>query len=128
MDAPFAFIYRYVDEEDFKQYLRLTIFVCFYLFFRSVYSNYAQQKQIRQQLIDDEKEKKEKPQREADAKQAKTDELEQEAQSFGWGKKTRRDVKNKQAVFEEQVETLRHRNQSTYDAAEDNDIEDLLED
>lgn len=54
--------------------------------------------------------------------------LEKEANEFGWGKKTRKNVKTTQAVLEQLAEETRQRHQSAYDAQEDADIEDLLED
>lgn len=121
-------IFQYVEKDSFYKYLRLTIIVCSYIFFRALYQNYLKARQIKHQLKLDEQEKLEKPEKEARARQEEIEKIESEANTFGWGKKTRRNVKLQQAVLDEQMNELRTRQQSAYDAAEDNDIEDLLED
>lgn len=60
-------------------------------------------------------------------KQEKLQKLEDEAKTFGWGKTTRRNVKRQEQALAEATESLRERHQGAYDAAEDHDIEDLLE-
>lgn len=124
----FEAIFNYIEREDFIKYLRLSIIVFVYVIFRQYYSNYAKAQQTKRQLLMDEKEKKEKPEREKKERLEKEKLLEKEAASFGWGKKTRKDVKTKQTILEDQLSELRERHQTVYDAAEDHDIEDLLED
>lgn len=126
--APFAFVYNYVDKDTLHKYLRLTIIVCLYVFLRSYYSNYAKQKEI-QRKIDEDKREKELEKEKAKTEEAETlSKLDDEAQTFGWGKATRRTVKRQSAALKQQAEDLREYHQSAYDAAEDHDIDDLLED
>lgn len=124
----FDFIYDYVERELYIKYLRLTIIVGAYVIFRAFYAKWAQQKQIKRQLELDQKEKAEKPEREKKAKEDKESELKREAAAFGWGKKTRKHVKLTETKLEEELTELRERHQSAYDAAEDHDIDYLLED
>lgn len=126
--APFAFVYNYVDKDTLHKYLRLTIIVCLYVFLRSYYSNYAKQKEI-QRKIDEDKREKALEKEKAETEEAETlSKLDDEAQTFGWGKATRRTVKRQSAALKQQAEDLREYHQSAYDAAEDHDIDDLLED
>lgn len=76
----------------------------------------------------DEKEKLEKPEKERKAREEGQQKLEKEAASFGWGKKTRRNIKVSQSVLDDQLMEVRERHQTAYDAAEDHDIDELLED
>ncbi|PVH17094.1 uncharacterized protein CXQ87_004655 [Candidozyma duobushaemuli] len=130
MDEPqpiFNFIYKYVDEEQFKKYFRLIIIVCVYLFFRTWYTNWAKTKEIARRIEEDNRlAEARKSEREAEATE-KFESLDNEAATFGWGKATRRNVKRQEHVLNEAAEQLRAAEQSTYDAAEDHDIEDLLE-
>lgn len=130
MDEPqpiFNFIYKYVDEEQFKKYFRLIIIVCVYLFFRTWYTNWAKTKEIARRIEEDNRlAEARKSEREAEATE-KFELLDNEAATFGWGKATRRNVKRQEHVLNEAAEQLRAAEQSTYDAAEDHDIEDLLE-
>ncbi|KAG7193205.1 uncharacterized protein KQ657_000965 [Scheffersomyces spartinae] len=123
----FEFIYNYVDKEEFTKYLRLTIVISFYFFCRHYYTKWATQHQIKRQIAMDNQEKLEKPEREKKEREAEQKRLEDEAASFGWGKKTRRNLKVSEAVLNDQLMQVRERHQSAYDAAEDHDIEDLLE-
>lgn len=124
----FEFIFDYVDKESFTKYLRLTVVVGFYLIFRQYYSKWAQSKAVKRQVDEDNIEKAEKPEKERLEKLAQQEELIKESKAFGWGKKTRNTVKLQQAQLEEQLSEVRERNQSSYDAQEDHDIEELLED
>ena len=112
--AAFDEIFDYVDRDTFFQYFRLTLVVCTYLIFRKYYSSWAIKKQTATQLEQDKREQSEKSER--------------EAKEFGWGKKTRNNVKLTEAVLAEYSEQQRQRNQTSYDAQEDADIDDLLED
>lgn len=123
----FEFIFNYVEKDTFIKYLRLLMVVCVYIIFRQYYSKYAQDKLIKQQVAQDERDQAEKPEKERLEKERHQEKLQQEAASFGWGKKTRQNAKVQQSLLEEKLEVLRQRNQSAYDAAEDEDIEDLLE-
>lgn len=124
----FEFVYNYVEKDDLIKYLRLVVIVSFYLAIRQYYTKWAQTKALQRQLADDEREKKEKPSKDEQKKLEQEKKLKAEAANFGWGKKTRRDVKLQEAELVAQAETLRQRHQTAYDAAEDHDIEDLLED
>lgn len=130
MDEPqpiFNFIYKYVDEEQFKKYFRLIIIVCVYLFFRTWYTNWAKTKEIARRIEEDNRlAEARKNEKEAEATE-KFELLDNDAATFGWGKATRRNVKRQEHVLNEAAEQLRAAEQSTYDAAEDHDIEDLLE-
>ncbi|EGW34398.1 uncharacterized protein SPAPADRAFT_59831 [Spathaspora passalidarum NRRL Y-27907] len=123
----FEEIFEFVDKETFTKYFRLTIVVCAYLIFRKYYSQWAAKKQTERQMADDEKEKAEKPERERKAREEQAQQLEAEAKQFGWGKKTRRTVKTTEAALDQIIQEQRQRNQTSYDAQEDADIEDLLE-
>lgn len=124
----FEFIYNYAEKEAVIKYLRLVIVVSFYLIFRQYYSTWAQKKYINDQVAKDEQEKLTKPERDEAARIAQEESLKKEAASFGWGKKTRNNVNTQQAILQDQLDVIRQRNQTAYDAAEDHDIEDLLQD
>ncbi|QEL57995.1 hypothetical protein CJJ09_000025 [Candidozyma auris] len=68
-----------------------------------------------------------KEEKEAEANE-KFEKLDEESKTFGWGKATRRNVKRQEHLLNEAAETIQASEQSAYDAAEDHDIEDLLED
>lgn len=123
----FEFMYNYVDQDNFKKYFRLIMIVCVYLFMRTWYTNFAKQKEIQRKLEEDKLYKEEKAKREQEEKEQKIENVEQEAQSFGWGKTTRRNVKRQEQILEEKIKEVNEANQSAYDAAEDHDIDDLLE-
>lgn len=124
----FDIIFDYVDKESFIKYFRLIVVVCGYIILRGIYQSYANKYHVKRQVAMDEKEKLEKPIKEAEEKKKQEESLKKEAETFGWGKKTRRDNKLKEAYIETQFNDLRQRHQSAYDAAEDHDIDDLLED
>lgn len=125
--APLEFIYDYADKESVHKYLRLTIIVCMYIFVRSIYSNWAKQKAIRNQLEQDKREKEQDAERKEQESTQKMEKLDQEAETFGWGKATRRNVKKQEQRLQATAEELQERYQGGYDAAEDHDIDDLLE-
>lgn len=128
LEPPFQFIYNYVDEDNFKKYFRLTIIVCLYIFLRGYYSNWSKLKQVRRQLDLDKRIKEEEKKRKQKKEEEEQEQLDKELQSFGWGKATRRKVKNQEKVLQEAVDATREYHQGSYDAAEDHDIDDLLED
>lgn len=123
----FESLYSYLEKDEVTKYLRLVIVVSCYLMFRGVYTKWAGQKQIQRQVEQDKREKAEKPERELAEREALREKLENEAASLGWGKKTRQNIKVSQQVLEQEANILRERHQTSYDAAEDHDIEDLLE-
>ncbi|KAG2733993.1 hypothetical protein G9P44_003518 [Scheffersomyces stipitis] len=124
----FEFIFEFVDREIFIKYFRLIVFVCAYLIIRQYYTKYATNKLAKKQFDDDERELALKPEKEKKQKEELQKKLDTEAKTFGWGKKTRKTVKHTEAILTEAAEELRQRNQTFYNAAEDHDIEDLLED
>ncbi|MCP8716283.1 MAG: hypothetical protein M5E90_02570 [Asgard group archaeon] len=126
--AAFDEIFDYVEKDLFYKYFRLFLVVCTYLIFRKYYSSWAAKKQTQTQFAEDERELAEKSEREAREKKQNFDKLNDEAKEFGWGKKTRQNVKLTEALLEEYVAEQRQRKQTAYDAQEDADIEDLLED
>lgn len=126
-EVPFAFIYNYVEKDSFHKYLRLTIIVCFYVLARTYYSSYAKNKEISRKLEEDKIEKETRKEREQAKVEDEMTKLDEEARTFGWGKTTRRNVKRQTRELEDRVEELREYHQGTYDAAEDHDIDDLLE-
>ncbi|KAM9906464.1 hypothetical protein OXX69_006791 [Metschnikowia pulcherrima] len=126
--APLEFIYDYVEKDSFQKYLRLTMIVCIYIFIRGCYSTWAKQKHIKTQLEIDRKEKQMDDERKEREEVEKIEQLDAEATTFGWGKATRRNVKRQEKVLQDTAEELRERHQGDYDAAEDHDIDDLLED
>lgn len=126
--GPLDFIYNYVDKDNFTKYFRLVMVVCGYILFRGLYQNWATQYHVKQQVKRDEEEKALKEDRDAKEEKEKTQKLLDEAESFGWGKKTRKENKLKEAYIEHQFNEIRQRNQSSYDAQEDHDIDHLLED
>lgn len=125
---PFQFIYNYVDSEQLHKYLRLTIVVCIYVFARGYYQTWAKQKHIKTQLELDRKEKEQDAERKEKQAAETLEKLDQEAKTFGWGKATRRKVKRQEQALKDAAELLRDHHQGAYDAAEDHDIDDLLED
>lgn len=126
--AIFDEIFDYVDKDTFFQYFRLSLVVFTYLIFRKYYSGWASKKQLQTQLAEDERESAEKSDREIKEKKEIFDKLNDEAKEFGWGKKTRKNVKLTEIILQEYAAEQRQRNQTSYDAQEDADIEDLLED
>lgn len=126
-EAPLSFIYNYVEKDSFQKYLRLTVIVCFYVMLRTYYSSYAKNKEISRKLEEDKREKETRKEREHAKVESEMNLLDEEARTFGWGKTTRRNVKRQTRELEDRVEELREYHQGTYDAAEDHDIEDLLE-
>lgn len=126
-EPPFQFIYNYVDQDTFTKYLRLTIIVCIYIFLRGYYSNWSKQRQVKNQIDLDNKLKAEEKKREEQKEEEKLENLDNEAKSFGWGKATRRNVKRQEKILQDAAEEIRERKQTAYDAAEDHDIDDLLE-
>lgn len=123
----FEFLYNYVEKDTLHKYLRLTVIVCIYLFVRTYYTNWSKQKQVRRQLDLDKKEKEMDAERKEQKEQEKIEKLDAEAKTFGWGKTTRRNVKKQEQALTEATEALRDQYQGAYDAAEDHDIDDLLE-
>lgn len=123
----FEFLYDYVDKDNLQKYLRLTVIVCLYLFIRTYYTNWSKQRQVRRQLDLDKKEQEIDAEYKEQKKQEKFEKLEAEAKTFGWGKTTRRNVKKQEQALADATEALRESHQGAYDAAEDHDIEDLLE-
>ena len=117
------FIDNNLDKKNIQKYLRLIVIVCVYLSVRTWYTNWTKQRQVRRQLELDKKEQEHDTQL-ADSKIKK---FENEAQSFGWGKTTRRNVKRQEKALAEATAALSEAHQTAYDAAEDHDIEDLLE-
>lgn len=117
------FIDNYLDKKNIQKYLRLIVIVCVYLSVRTWYTNWTKQRQVRRQL-DLDKQEQERDTQLADSKIKK---FENEAQSFGWGKTTRRNVKRQEKALAEATAALCEAHQTTYDAAEDRDIEELLE-
>lgn len=124
---PLEFIYNYVDKETFKKYFRLTIIVCIYIFARGYYSNWSKQRQVKNQLDLDNKMKEQEKAHKEKKEEEKLERVDDEAKSFGWGKATRRKVKHQEKILQDAAEEIRETNQSAYDAAEDHDIDDLLE-
>lgn len=128
-DGPlFEFIYDYVSKEDFLKYMRLVIVVSVYIMFRGFYQNWAKNKQLQRQVAMDEQENATRAEQEQRKKDELESELVSEEKQFGWGRKTRANEKRKAVILEEALQEVRERNQSAYDAQEDSDIEDLLED
>lgn len=123
----FEFIYNYVYRDTFQKYLRLTVIVCLYLFIRTYYTNWSKQRQVRRQLALSKKEAELDAEYKEKKKQENLQRLENEAKTFGWGKTTRRNVKKQEQELANITEALREKHQGAYDAAEDHDIEDLLE-
>lgn len=124
----FNFVYNYVDESQFKKYFRLVVVVCVYIFFRTWYTNWAKTKEIARRIEEDNRLAETKQEREDNEVKEKFEKLDNEAATFGWGKATRRNVKRQEHILTEAAERIRDLEQSAYDAAEDHDIEDLLED
>lgn len=123
----FEFIYNYVDKDDFKKYFRLIVIVCVYIFARSWYTNFAKTREIRKKLEEDNLLQLKRENNEIEPKDQSYEELELGAQSFGWGKTTRRNVKRQEQILEEKLLELTQAQQTAYNAAEDHDIDDLLE-
>ncbi|KAL7665127.1 Processing of GAS1 and ALP protein 2 [[Candida] zeylanoides] len=124
----FEVIFDYVERDDFFKYLRLTVLVAAYVIVRKYYSQWASYKQVKRQIEIAKREREAKPEKDRAAREALEASLAQESQTFGWGKKTRESVKLSANLLEAEAADLRQRHQTAYDAAEDHDIEDLLED
>ncbi|RKP28993.1 hypothetical protein METBISCDRAFT_31981 [Metschnikowia bicuspidata] len=117
------FIDNYFDKKTIQKYLRLIIIVCVYLSVRTCYTNWTKQRQVRRQVDLD----KQEQERDTQLAEWKIKKFENEAQFFGWGKTTRRNVKRQEKALAEATAALREAHQTAYDAAEDHDIEELLE-
>ncbi|KAI3403827.2 hypothetical protein KGF56_003387 [Candida oxycetoniae] len=126
--AAFDEIYDYVEKDTFKKYFRLAVVIFAYLIFRKLYSQWASKKQTDYQLRLDAQEKKLKAERDEKERLEAENKLNKEASEFGWGKKTRKNVKVTELVLEQMAQETRQRHQTSYDAQEDADIDDLLED
>jgi len=124
----FEFIYEYVERETFIKYFRLGIFVAVYILARGYYSEWAKNRAVKKQIQDDEREKLEAPAKKQKELEESAEKLNAEAQTFGWGKKTRKNVKLQQQILQQTLDEMSTAQQTAYDAAEDHDIEDLLED
>lgn len=124
----FEVIFDYVERDDFFKYLRLTVLVAAYVIVRKYYSQWASYKQVKRQIEIAKREREAKPEKDRAEREALEASLAKESQTFGWGKKTRESVKLSANLLEAEAADLRQRHQTAYDAAEDHDIEDLLED
>lgn len=123
----FEVIFDYVDKDQFFKYLKLVIIVAGYLFFREIYSNHMKIKQVEKQLKEDEEIKANKPEADRKKREEEDQRLENEAKTFGWGKRTRKNAKLAQRAIEDRAEET-YNLSSAYNAAEDHDIDYLLED
>lgn len=74
----------------------------------------------------DKKDKEEEPMRKEQLKAQKQESLEKEASSFGWGKKTRKNVKTQESKLEELADELQLGREAGFNPNEDRDIENLL--
>ena len=119
-------LYDYVDRDTLVKYIRLAACVSFYLILRKYYSSWIEKKQIQRQMEKDKKDKEEEPMRKEQMKTQKKESLEKEAKSFGWGKKTRKTVKNQEIKLEELADDLQLGREAGFNANEDRDIENLL--
>lgn len=117
-----------ITRESIQNYIRLVVLVACYILARGYYTNWSKTRQVARQLA---LEKKAKEQQEAEKKQGTSlDEgtVDPEAVlSFGWGKKTASIQKKRQQAVNKLAHQVRERQQTAFDAAEDHDIEDLLE-
>lgn len=112
-----------LKEIDAHQALRLTVIVGGYVLVRNVVQKYLANKQLLAQLKHDEENKEAKKQTDlVDDPNAQATGALADDGSWGWGKKTRRNVKRQEKILQEQLDRL----EDAYD--EDKDIEDLLED
>lgn len=119
-------LYQYVDRDTLIRYIRLTACVLFYLILRNYYSSWIEKKQIQRQMEKDKKDKEEEPMRKEQLKAQKQESLEKEASSFGWGKKTRKNVKTQESKLEELADELQLGREAGFNPNEDRDIENLL--
>lgn len=112
------------------KYIRLVVLIACYVLARRYFTNWSKTRQVAQQVARDKQEKQDRldgkiQDAEEPIKGSVNPEL---TSSFGWGKKTASLQKQKQKVVNDLVEQVRQETQSQYDAAEDHDIDYLLED
>lgn len=119
-----------LTRESLQKYIRLVVLVACYVLARGYYTNWSKTRQVAQQLARDKKAKQDMLDGKAPAVEAQpVPKVDPETvAAFGWGKKTASQQKQREQVVSKLAEQVRQRQQSLYDAAEDHDIEDLLED
>ena len=123
IDKIVPYIPESLKEIDIHKAIRLTVIVGGYILIRNVTQKYLANRQLENQLKQDtERKEQERIEDLVDDPNAKASGLDDG--SWGWGKKTRRNVKRQEKILQEQIENL----QNGQALDEDKDIEDLLED
>jgi hypothetical protein len=130
---------RLFKDFDLYQLIRLVIIIGGYIFFRTRVSDYLKQRQLKAQVEQDKAEKTNKLINDptGEIAQAESEELFQQHEgiaqsekSWGWGKSTRRKVKNQQAAFEKEIERAAVKAQKSLEAGynSDDEINEFLHD
>lgn len=120
-----------LSRESLQKFIRLVMIMACYVLARGYYTNWSKTRQVAKQIARD----KQNQQARIDVKLAESMEdskcelmSEKEVVSFGWGKKTLQIQKEKEKKVKKLAEQVLQKNQTQYDAAEDHDIENLLQD
>ncbi|CCH43574.1 hypothetical protein BN7_3127 [Wickerhamomyces ciferrii] len=121
IEAIIPYIPATLREIDIHKAIRLVVIIGGYIFIRNIAQKVLANRQLKQQLAQDEKDRDQERIRElVEDPKAKTTATES---GFGWGKKTRRNIKLQEEILKETLEKLEHQDDDS-----DKDIEDLLED
>ncbi|ODV98449.1 hypothetical protein PACTADRAFT_926 [Pachysolen tannophilus NRRL Y-2460] len=122
------FSHDLIDELEPLRIIRLIAIVGGYIFARRIYMKYAQQKQLEEQLARDEKLKTENLINGSDLQSELIEDTDptKDDQSWGWGKTTRRKVKQQQKIFEDELIKIAEE-KAALDDSED-ELTELLED
>lgn len=122
IEAIKPYIPEQLREIDAQHAIRLITIVGGYYVFRTAANKFLANRQLKQQIAQDREGKDEQKMKELiedpDAKSSGADDG-----SWGWGKKTRRNVKRQEKILQEHLENLQ-----AGGVDDDKDIEDLLED
>lgn len=127
------------SEFDVYQFIRLVIIIGGYIFFRTRASEYMKNRQIQNQISQDNEDKARKliedptgegAQAEAEEMFQEYDGIKKSEKGWGWGKATRKRVKKQQALFEKEIERAAVEAQRKLDSGynSDDEINEFLQD
>lgn len=111
-----------------QKVIRLIAIVGGYVVFRRIAMNEIKRRQLKNMQSEESNgDVTELP--EVAEEKATSSAIESNDQTWGWGKKTRRNVNKQREIFEQAVEeSAKKHEEGAYDADSDKDIEELLED
>lgn len=127
MDLHERFKKRIVElfDIDLQHAIRLIIIVGAYIFLRNIVQKQLAHRDLKRQFQNDELSSQEiKKMKVLDSLESPS-KVQASSTEFGWGKKTRKRIKQQEQILEQQIEQLK---QFQCLSDDDKDIEDLLED